>query len=95
VTVETYLGASAYGPRYAAAVPVRGLLERRVRVVRDKDGNEVTSSATLRTDLDRESALVAESRVTLPDGRKAKVIGVEPQDGGGLPVPNHLEVHFE
>lgn len=95
VTVEAYLGSSAYGPRYAAGTEVTGLLERSTRVVRDQDGNEVTASATFRTSLDALAVFSPESRVTLPDGHTTRVIGVAPHDGGGLPTPDHLEVTLE
>lgn len=95
VVVEPYLGPAGYGPRYGAPVEVLCLLERSTRVVKKPDGTEVTSSATFRTALDRESVCPPESRVTLPDGGKTTVINVQPQDGAGLPVPNHLEVSLE
>jgi hypothetical protein len=95
VTVEAYLGSSAYGKQYGPEEVVRGLLERRVRVVRDQNGNEVTSTATFRTDLDAVNDFPPESRVTLPDGRTTTVIGAEPIDGSGLPTPDHLEVQME
>jgi hypothetical protein len=90
VTVEAYLGDSAYGPRYAAPVVVRGLLEQSIRTVRNKDGEEVTSSSTFRAPLDAQIA--AEARVTLPDGRTTSVIAAMRHNGAGLPVPDHLEV---
>ena len=92
VTVEEYLGESAYGPRYGAPVVVRGLLEQSIRTVRGQDGEETTSTGTFRTVLD--AGIGAEARVTLPDGRTTTVIAVVPHDGGGLPVPNHLEVQL-
>jgi hypothetical protein len=92
ITMEAYLGESAYGPRYAAPVTVRGLLERSIRTVRGQNGEETTSSGTFRTRLD--AGIEAEARVTLPDGHTTTVIAVLPHDGGGLPVPNHLEVQL-
>lgn len=92
VTVEAYLGESAYGPRYGAPATVRGLLERSIRTVRGQNGEETTASATFRTRLD--AGIEAEARVILPDGRTTTVIAVVPHDGGGLPVPNHLEVQL-
>ncbi|MFJ9657616.1 hypothetical protein ACIRPR_06560 [Streptomyces griseoflavus] len=95
VTVEPYLGESAYGPRYGPPVAVVGLLERRIRVVRGQNGEETTSSGTFRTRLDAGADIGAESRVTLPDGTTTTVIAVVPHDGGGLPVPHLLEVQLE
>lgn len=93
VTVEPYLGESAYGPRYGPPTDHAGLLERRIRVVRGQNGEETTASATFRTVLD--AGITAEARVTLPDGRRTTVIAVVPHDGGGLPVPESLEVQLE
>jgi hypothetical protein len=93
VTVESYLGSSAYGPRYGAPVVVRGLLEQQTRTVRDQDGAEVTSTSTFRTRLDG-PAIAPESRVTLPDGDQTTVIAALRHDGAGLPVPDHLEVQL-
>jgi hypothetical protein len=92
ITVETYLGESAYGPRYGAPTVVRGLLERSIRTVRGQNGEETTSSGTFRTRLD--AGIEAEARVTLPDDTTTTVIAVVPHDGGGLPTPDHLEVQL-
>ncbi|MGK5531537.1 hypothetical protein [Streptomyces sp. URMC 129] len=93
VTVETYLGASAYGPRYADPVQVRCLLESKTRTVRDRAGREVVSAATFYA---RPGAADCrpESRVTLPDGRVTTVIQQHEHNGGGLATPDHLEVHL-
>ncbi|MET9510759.1 hypothetical protein ABZX62_20255 [Streptomyces flavidovirens] len=93
VTVEEYLGSSAYGPRYATPVTVRCLLEQKTRTVRDQGGEEVTSTSTFRAPLDTAS-VAPESRVTLPDGDTTTVIAALRHDGGGLPVPDHLEVQL-
>jgi hypothetical protein len=94
VTVEPYLGDSAYGPVYGTPVPnVQCFIEEETRLVRDKDGRQVVSSTTFYCRL---SAVEAppESRVTLPDGRQTTVIAAKPHDGGGLPTPDHLEVQL-
>ena len=92
VAVEPYLGASAYGPRYGAAVAVACFLAQKTRVVRAPDGQEVTSTSTFYA----RSGLVcpAESRVTLPDGRVTRVIARLDQSGGGMPTPDHVEVQL-
>ncbi|MFE9645316.1 hypothetical protein ACFYO0_14605 [Streptomyces sp. NPDC006365] len=91
VVVEPYEGDSAYGPVYAAPVTVRCFLEEKNRLVRDKDGREVTSSSTFRCRLGAVDA-PPDSRVTLPGGRQTTVISQARHDGGGLPTPDHLEV---
>ena len=92
VTVEPYVGDSAYGPRYAAPVSVRCLLEQKTRTVRDRTGQEVVSSGTFYAA--PETVCPVESRITLPDGATTTVIAALPHDGGGLPTPDHLEVQL-
>ena len=95
VTVAAYEGDSAYGPRYAAPVAVRCFLEQKTRTVRNKEGQEVVSSGTFYARLaEAQTACVAESRVTLPDGTETLIIAALPHDGGGLPTPDHLEVQL-
>jgi hypothetical protein len=94
VAVEQYLGATANGPKYAAAVTLRCLLEQKTRTVRDQGGEEVVSTSTFRAPLTT-TACPPESRVTLPDGDKTVVIASLRHDGGGLPVPDHLEVQLK
>lgn len=93
VTVEPYLGSSAYGPRYGPAVAVACLLEQQTRAVVGADGADVTSSSTLRAPLDTPD-IAPESRVTLPDGDTTTVIAALRHDGGGLPTPDHVEVQL-
>ncbi|MFI6443824.1 hypothetical protein [Kitasatospora sp. NPDC050543] len=93
VTVEPYLGDSAYGPRYGPLVAgVRCLLDQQTRLVRDKTGREVTSSSTFYCQLT--VVAPAGSRVTLPDGRQTTVIAALRRDGAGLGTPDHLEVQL-
>jgi hypothetical protein len=92
VTVEPYLGPSAYGPRYGPAAEVRCFLDEQTRMVRAGDGTQVSSSSTAYALLD--TAAPAQSRVTLPDGRQTTVIAALRRDGGALPVPSHLEIQL-
>ncbi|MGW6455029.1 hypothetical protein ACWF94_03740 [Streptomyces sp. NPDC055078] len=92
VTVEPYLGDSAYGPRYGPPVSVRCFLDEQTRTVRNREGQEVTSSSTLYARLNE--VCPAESRVTLPSGRPTTVIAALRRDGGGLATPDHLEVQL-
>jgi hypothetical protein len=93
VRVEPFLGNTGSGPKYGPATQVQGLLRRSTRLVRTPAGEEVTSSSTLYAPL--ATVAPAKSRVTLPDGRTTTVIASVPQDGGGLPVPDHLEVQLQ
>lgn len=92
VTVEPYLGQSAYGPRYGPPAAVRCFLDEQTRMVRAADGTQVSSTSTARAPL--VTVAPAQSRVTLPDGRVTSVIAALQRDGGGLPVPSHLELQL-
>ncbi|MFZ3569277.1 hypothetical protein ACNYS0_20205 [Streptomyces sp. BH034] len=94
ITVEPYLGDSAYGPRYGPAVEgVPALVAETVRTVRNREGREVTSTATViaRPDLD----CPAGSRVTLPNGRTTTALHIASHTAPGLPVPASTEVSCE
>jgi hypothetical protein len=93
IVVEAFLGAGSFGPTYAAAVTVRALVERKRRLVRNGEGDEVISETTVRARL----GLVCppQSRVALEDGTVSYVIASGPHDGHGLPVPSHLEVTLQ
>jgi hypothetical protein len=93
VSVEPYLGSSAYGPRYGPMVTVPCLLEQQTRVVVGADGSDVTSSSTFRAPLDA-PACPPESRVTLPDGDTTTVIACLRHDGRNLPTPQCWEVQL-
>ncbi|MFG2617811.1 hypothetical protein ACGFXC_09280 [Streptomyces sp. NPDC048507] len=90
VTIEPYLGDSAYGPQYGASVVARAFVEEKIRTVRDQRGEEVVASTTVY--LLPTQACPPESRVTTPSGRAASVITSTLHDGGGLPTPDHREV---
>jgi hypothetical protein len=93
VTIEPYLGATAYGPKYGPPTAVEGFLDEQTRMVRAADGTQVSSTSTFWPRLD--TTAPAQSRVTLPDGRVTSVIAALRRDGGGLPVPSHLEVQLK
>lgn len=90
VSVEPYLGTSAYGPRYGPAAPVRALVAETVKRVRDRTGAETVSTAQIIA----APNLVCPtgSRITLPDGRKTTAISVAHHTAPGLPVPASTEV---
>lgn len=69
VTLRSLLGVTADGPTHAAPVPVAGVaVEHTRRLVRDSDGREVVSEATL----------------YVPDGRPTFRPGDEVNIGGAL-----------
>lgn len=90
VTIEAYLGDSAYGPQYGPPLAARALVEEAIRTVRNTRGEEVVSSTTVY--LLPSQACPPESRLTTPSGRVASVITSALHDGGGLPTPDHREV---
>ncbi|MFF5495764.1 hypothetical protein [Streptomyces aquilus] len=94
ITVEPYLGDSAYGPQYGPPIEdVPALVAETIRLVRDREGREVTSTAQIiaAPGLD----CPAESRITLPDGRTTRAISVAHHTAPGLPVPQSTEVSAE
>jgi hypothetical protein len=92
VTIEPYLGAGAYGPKYGAPAVTACFLDQQTRMVRAADGTQVSSTATVWLPLDVTAP--AQSRVTLPGGRVTTVIAALRRDGGGLPTPDHLELQL-
>lgn len=94
VTIEPYLGDSAYGPHYGEPVEcVRALVAEAVRMVRDTEGREVASTAQVITA--PHVLCPVGSRLTLPDGRTTVALNVAHHTAPGLPVPACLEVRCE
>jgi hypothetical protein len=94
ITVEPYLGVSAYGPRYGAPESgIRALVGAETKLVRNGTGAQVVSTAQIIADPG--FSLPAGSRITLPDGRKTIVINVAAHTAPGLPVPENAEVMCE
>lgn len=94
IAVEPYEGDSAYGPTYGPAVEdVPALVAYAVRTVRNPQGREVTSTATVYAAPDLDCP--PESRITLPDGRTTRAITVARHTAPGLPVPECTEVSCE
>ncbi|MFF4118965.1 hypothetical protein ACFY0P_36730 [Streptomyces sp. NPDC001714] len=93
ITVEAYLGTSAYGARYAAGEEVRALVTGTVKRVRDATGAEVVSTAQVYA----APGLTAPpgSRITLPDGRTTTVISLTEHTAPGLGAPESTEVMCE
>ncbi|MBT2449479.1 hypothetical protein J7F03_20780 [Streptomyces sp. ISL-43] len=91
ITIEAYIGETAYGPQYAAPVTARAYTEETTRTARTKEGEEITSTAT-KIWLFPDQECPPESRVTLPSGRVASVITSTLYSGAGLPTPDHREV---
>lgn len=93
VSVEPYLGTSAYGPRYGPAVTARALVSETIRRVRDRTGAETVSTAQIIAAPDL--VCPTGSRITLPDGRHTTAISTAHHTAPGLPVPACTEVMCE
>jgi protein involved in temperature-dependent protein secretion len=93
VTVEEYLGSSSKGDLYGPAEAVRCLLDEKTQQITSPGGQVVTSSSSYITRPDHRPP--PNSRVTLPDGRKTKVITIARPDGGSLPVPSNTQVFLQ
>ena len=86
LVVETCLGTGGNGEIWAEPVTVEGLpVLYGSTVVRDSDGNERTSTASVYAELgETADRFTLNSRVTLPDGRVASVLAVAAPDVYGL-----------
>ncbi|MEO3860871.1 hypothetical protein [Acrocarpospora sp. B8E8] len=91
VSVEPFAGAGAFGDTFGPAVTRSGFMEEKRRKIRDKNGAEVVSNSTFYTQLDHVADFPVGSRVTYA-GRASTVLEAKRHDGGGLPLPSHLEV---
>ena len=97
VTVQRYAGETGWsGPAYDEPVDVPAVIDDERRLVRNDQGDEVTSETTLMLDLDVLGAgvdLTPESLVTLP-GRTSRVIAVSRHDQGQHGAWRHVEVNL-
>jgi hypothetical protein len=82
VSVEAYTGDGAYGPVYAAAATVLCKLSYVRQLVRDANGDEAVSEATLYVRPADSAAFVPESRLTI-GAYTTTVLGVSPQGRPG------------
>ncbi|HJQ00083.1 MAG TPA: hypothetical protein VJ851_00655 [Jatrophihabitans sp.] len=93
VQVSPYLGTSGRaGDLWDTAVPVMCWVEDAVKLVRDSNGAEVVSTATLAADLADAAPFTVNAKVLLPSGREARVLTVGRGDSGALGLPDHIEV---
>lgn len=92
VTVETFQGSGAYGDTWAdESSPVPCFLDAARKRVRDENGDEVVSEATVLLPLGHIDAFTPGSRVHVR-GRTALVITSKAWDGDALDLPSHGEV---
>lgn len=88
-TVEPYQGHGAYGPVYGAPVELVCRIEPKRRMVRNRQGQEVVSDATVFLEPGTEQTVTPESRFTWA-GRTYTVLEVRPYPG-----PNGETHHVE
>jgi hypothetical protein len=94
VTIEPHAGSGPYGDTWGPPVTVTPcLVDQTRRLVRAPDGSQAVSQSTVYAPL--ATVCPDRSRVTLPDGQQTLVIATTPNDGGGLDVPEHLEIACE
>lgn len=89
VTVETYTGAGAYGPVYAAPVTISCFVDDSAKLTRHQAGDEVVSGTTIYAPPETATILTVQSRVTV-NGRVARVITANSMDGDAFGLPSHV-----
>ncbi|MGS2641682.1 hypothetical protein [Streptosporangium sp. G12] len=89
VIVEPFEGEGPVGPEYGDETVVRCFVDDKPQLVRGPTGAEVVSGTTVYAPLD--TVCPVGSRVTV-NGRVTTALTSSRRDGGGLPVPDHLEV---
>jgi hypothetical protein len=94
VTVETFQGTTAHGPTWATAQSVTGWLDDQTHLVRNGKDEEVIAQSAFYAPIESAALFAEDSRLTLPSGRKARVITTNANDSGALPLPAHVEVHL-
>jgi len=76
VTIEPFTGVNAYGePQYGAAVQYSAFVQRKTKLVRDRMGQEVVSTAQVY--LDGSVDVGIQDRITLPDGSQPVILSIE------------------
>lgn len=92
-TVETLLGAGAYGDQFAAPVTVPCFAEAARKVVRQTSGEQVVSESTVYCDVSYAALFLTDSKVTV-SGATARVIRTNTNDSAGLQLPDHVVVNL-
>lgn len=93
VQIEEYIGSNARGDVFGDPVGVRCLLVESTRLVRNKQGEEVTSSTSYIAKPDHDPP--EGSKVTTPTGDRRTVVSVKRVTAPGLPTPDNTEVFLD
>jgi len=76
VTIEPFAGVNVYGePQYGAAVQYSAFVQHRTRLVRDRTGQGIISTAQVY--LDGSVNVGIQDRITLPDGSQPTILSIE------------------
>lgn len=95
VSVETYTGRTGKGvDGYDDPVTVPCLLSRKLRFVRNADGETVASEASLSAATSFADVLTPKSRVTV-DGKPTTIITAAVSTSGGLDLPDRVKVYLQ
>lgn len=89
-TVRTYTGSGPFGETYADPVDVPCFIDNTRRLVRDNDGRELTSEATITGHLSYGDLFQPESTATI-DGDERTVLTLAKHYSGMLDLPDHFE----
>lgn len=97
-TITPHAGAGASGPRYGTPFPIKCFITHKRRLVRNSQGDEVVSEATVRCPLSYAAQIPPESLIALhteratPTVRDAEIITIAENSDGGLGAWQHLRL---
>lgn len=89
-TVRTHAGSGPFGETYADPTVVPCFIDHRRQLVRDAQGREVTSEATI-TGPVMEGHRFAPESLTTVGGRERTVLTIAIRESGDLDLPDHFE----
>lgn len=85
VTIESFIGVNAYAePQYDLPVQYPAFVQHKTKLVRDRFGQEVVSTAQVY--LDSAVEIGGQDRITLPDGSQPVILSIEalPDETGAV-----------
>ena len=89
-TVRTFDGSGPFGDTYADPVAVPCFIDPTRRLVRNAEGREVVSEATITGSVTHGHRFTPESTVTI-DGQERTIITIGTHYSGSLGLPDHFE----
>lgn len=93
VQVEPYLGTNAAGEVFGTAQPIRCMFTEKIKMVRNAQGESVSSSSSYITTPDHVPP--ENSRVLTPDGTKRRVVARDRHTWPGMQIPANTEVFLD